>query len=67
MPRRYIGKQVEIVYLDRRGKVTQRTIEIHRIRNGNIYSTCLCTGAPRTFSEENVLAFRPVRTVTRTA
>lgn len=67
MPRKYIGKQVEIVYLDRHGKVTQRNIEIHRIRNGNIYSTCLRTGAPRTFSEENVLAFRPVRTTTRTA
>ncbi|GIP41933.1 hypothetical protein J45TS6_03920 [Paenibacillus sp. J45TS6] len=67
MPRKYIGRQVEIVYLDRHGKVTQRNIEIHQIRNGNIYSTCLFTGGPRTFNEENVLAYRPVRTATRTA
>ncbi|WP_160034283.1 hypothetical protein [Paenibacillus sp. An7] len=59
MPRKYIGRQVEIVYLDRRGKVTQRNIEIHQIRN---------TGEPRTFNEENVLAYQPVRTTTtRTA
>lgn len=62
MPRKYIGKRVEIVYLDRHGKVSQRNIEIHRISNGNMYSTCLHSGAPRTFREENVLAFRPVRT-----
>ncbi|WP_454192036.1 hypothetical protein [Paenibacillus sp. Marseille-Q7038] len=67
MPRKYIGKQVEIVYLDRHGQVSQRNIEIHQIRNGNIYSTCLLTGGPRTFHEENVLAYRPVRTAIRTA
>ncbi|WP_211745393.1 hypothetical protein [Paenibacillus sp. Marseille-Q4541] len=66
MPHKYVGKVVEIVYLDRLGKVTQRNIEIHRIYNGKIHSTCLHSGAPRTFSEENVLAFRPIRTA-RTA
>ncbi|GAK39733.1 hypothetical protein PUW24_26045 [Paenibacillus urinalis] len=63
MPRKYIGKVVEIVYLDRAGQVSQRNIEIHRIVNGRIYSTCLHTGAPRTFNEENVLAWRPVRAI----
>lgn len=62
MPRKYIGRVVEIVYLDRAGQVTQRNIEIHRIWQGKIYATCLRSGARRTFNEENVLAWRPLRT-----
>lgn len=60
MPGKYIGRIVEIVYIDRSGKLSQHLIEIHSIRNGLIRSTCLQTGEPRTFKEDNVLAWTPI-------
>lgn len=37
----YVGKEVEIVYLDRQGNVTQRRIIIRSIRDGIVNATCL--------------------------
>lgn len=59
MPNKYIGHTVEIVYLDRTGKITQRRIEIKGIRDGLVRATCLQTGSPRTFRMENILAWKP--------
>lgn len=39
-----IGQTVEIVYLDRAGKISQRKIEVLDIRDGRIRATCLTAG-----------------------
>lgn len=59
--KKYMNQVVEIIYMDRSGKITQRSIHIHAIRNGLLRATCLQTGAPRAFKMEQILALRPVR------
>ncbi|WP_408638042.1 hypothetical protein [Paenibacillus sonchi] len=56
-----IGQTVEIVYMDKAGKITQRKIEVHGIRDGRIRATCLTTGAPRVFLAANILAWQQVQ------
>ncbi|MEK4451667.1 MULTISPECIES: hypothetical protein [Paenibacillus] len=54
-----IGQTVEIVYLDKVGKITQRKIDIKGIKDGKIRATCLNIGAPRMFLARNILAWQP--------
>lgn len=56
-----IGQTIEIIYLDKAGKITQRKIEVHGIRDGRIRATCLTTGVPRIFLVENILAWKLVK------
>ncbi|AIQ53101.1 hypothetical protein [Paenibacillus sp. FSL R7-0331] len=56
-----MGQIIEIVYLDKSGKITQRKIEVLAIRDGRIRATCLTAGAPRVFLLSNILAWHPVR------
>jgi len=60
---KHIGELLEIVYMDQSGKLTQRRIEIKRIRNGLVYADCLRSGEPRTFREENILAWQPSKAI----
>ncbi|MEK3684951.1 hypothetical protein [Paenibacillus sp. FSL R10-2736] len=55
-----IGQTIEIIYMDKVGKITQRKIEIVGIRDGRIRATCLTTGAPRVFLAASILSWRPV-------
>ncbi|MDP1513336.1 hypothetical protein L8C07_25535 [Paenibacillus sp. CMAA1739] len=64
MLEKYVGQIVEIVYMDRKGKLSHRRIEVHRVQNGLIRATCLQLGQPRVFRLDHVLAWHPV---TRTA
>ncbi|QWU18234.1 hypothetical protein [Paenibacillus sophorae] len=57
-----VGQTIEIVYMDRSGKITQRKIEVKGIKDGSIRATCLVTGAPRVFLVANILAWQPVGT-----
>ncbi|WP_433947045.1 hypothetical protein [Paenibacillus sp. SN-8-1] len=61
MMEKYIGEIVEIIYLDAAGKITQRKIEVHGIRNGLVRSKCLQSGQPRAFKLDNILAIQPVQ------
>ncbi|WP_372490946.1 hypothetical protein [Paenibacillus mellifer] len=58
--KKYIGRTVEIIYVDRAGKITQRRIEVHDVRDGIVRATCLVSNAPRAFRMENILAWVPV-------
>ncbi|ANF97656.1 hypothetical protein [Paenibacillus bovis] len=60
---KHIGELLEIVYMDQSGKLSQRRIEIKRIRNGLVYADCLRSGEPRTFREENILAWQPSKAI----
>lgn len=63
MPTKYIGQVVEIMYLDRSGKITQRNIEVKGVRGQLLSATCLKTGAPRKFRLDSILAWQPVKTI----
>ncbi|AIQ10949.1 hypothetical protein [Paenibacillus durus] len=57
-----VGQTIEIVYMDRSGKITQRKIEVKGIHDGRIRATCLTTGAPRVFLASSILAWQPAGT-----
>jgi predicted DNA-binding transcriptional regulator YafY len=57
---KYIGRVVEIIYLDRSGKVTQRKIEVRSIQGGVVRAYCLQQRAPRVFVIDRILAVAPV-------
>jgi len=56
-----VGQIVEIVYVDKAGKITQRKIEINSIRDGMLRATCLSTSSPRIFRVDNILAWQPTK------
>ncbi|SMF88197.1 hypothetical protein SAMN05661091_4172 [Paenibacillus uliginis N3/975] len=57
---KYIGRIVDIIYIDHNGKITQRRIEVLGVKDGRVRAKCLTSGAPRLFNEENILAMKPV-------
>ncbi|WP_397334183.1 hypothetical protein [Paenibacillus macerans] len=58
--KKYIGRTVEIIYMDRLGKITQRKIKVHDVREGLVRATCLASGEPRAFRVDRILACVPV-------
>lgn len=56
-----IGQTIEMIYLDKAGRITQRKIEVRGMRDGRIRATCLSTGQPRVFLAANILSWRSVR------
>jgi len=54
---KYIGNVIEIIYIDRDGKITQRKIKLQGIRNKLIRATCLNTNQTRVFRMDNVLSW----------
>ncbi|KGE18232.1 hypothetical protein [Paenibacillus wynnii] len=57
----HVGQRVEIVYVDKVGKITQRQIEIKSLRDGMLRATCLSSGTPRVFRIDNILAWQPTK------
>lgn len=59
---KYIGQVVEIIYMDRAGRITQRHIKIHAVRGNLVRATCMVTGEPRAFRLDNILAWNSSKT-----
>ncbi|SDD29149.1 hypothetical protein SAMN02799630_02820 [Paenibacillus sp. UNCCL117] len=57
---KYVGHVVEIIYLGRDGKITQRKIEIRGVAGGVVKAYCLQRKAPRVFRLDSILAVQPV-------
>ncbi|KOR88464.1 hypothetical protein [Paenibacillus solani] len=55
---KYIGNVIEIIYMDRKGKITQRKIEVLAVKDGRVRAKCLQLGAPRIFLESNILSMK---------
>lgn len=57
---RYIGRSVEMIYMDRANQCTKRTVTIHRISGS--YVICYDQGkqAFRRLRRQNILAMLPV-------
>ncbi|HAF97564.1 hypothetical protein [Paenibacillus lactis] len=59
--RNFIGEVIELIYIDRKGKITQRKIRLQGIRHNLIRATCLNTNQPRVFRMDNVLSWEPAK------
>lgn len=58
---RYIGRTVEIIYLDRKGSFTKRQIHVVSIQDGVVKAYCYDSQGPRIFQLKNVLAVDLIR------
>lgn len=57
----YIGREIEIIYEDRHGEITQLHIVVRGIRDGVVSATCLKAKAWRPFRLERILSWQPVK------
>lgn len=57
---RYINQQIYLIYLDRNGLTTKRTVRLLEIKNDQVKAYCLTKRAPRVFTIANILAIHPV-------
>lgn len=57
---KYVGQMIELVYMDRAGRITQREIRINSVKSGKIRASSGADGSPRTFLEQGILAWRPI-------
>jgi predicted DNA-binding transcriptional regulator YafY len=57
----YLGRTVEMIYLNRSGELSQRRIRLLSVKDGRIRAYCFKRRAMRYFSVENVLTMRPVK------
>lgn len=62
MLQRYLmtGQLVEMIYLDRYGRTTKRTIRVCEICGNRVKAYCFTRQAFRVFALENILAVQPV-------
>ena len=51
---------IEIIYVSRRGAITQRTVYVQRVTGSVLIAFCAERKAPRRFRMENILSFRQV-------
>jgi predicted DNA-binding transcriptional regulator YafY len=56
----YIGQTIEVIYLDREGRFTQRIIMVREVEGGWVSAYCYARGAPRRFRLDHILAVRAV-------
>lgn len=55
-----VGRTVEIIYQDKDGKFSKRSIRVERIDGELIRAYCYTAKGPRVFRIDNVLAALPV-------
>jgi predicted DNA-binding transcriptional regulator YafY len=53
---RYVGRHVEIVYIDRRDRITQRTVVVLGIRGDAVRAYCTRKREHRLFKLDRILA-----------
>jgi predicted DNA-binding transcriptional regulator YafY len=57
---RFTGRQVEIIYLDRDYRLSQRQIKILSVDSRYVHAYCMVKKAPRVFRNESILAVMPM-------
>ncbi|QTH45924.1 hypothetical protein J4772_16730 [Cohnella sp. LGH] len=57
---KYIGRTIVIVYMDKKERISKRTIRVIRIDAGTVYAFDTSCNGPRRFAVERILAAQPV-------
>lgn len=58
---RYVGQTVDIIYLDRLNRLSQRRIRVLSADRQVLTAYCFKRKSPRLFRNDNVLAVMPVK------
>ncbi|GAA3404941.1 WYL domain-containing protein [Paenibacillus hodogayensis] len=56
---RYVGRTVDLVYIDKQGRITRRTVIVRGIRGETVRAFCCEKRAPRLFAADRILAVFP--------
>ncbi|GIQ69207.1 hypothetical protein DUZ99_12740 [Xylanibacillus composti] len=56
---KYVGQTIEIIYIDRLQRISQRLITVRRVDDGIIRAFCHKQQGPRVFRVEQILAAAP--------
>jgi predicted DNA-binding transcriptional regulator YafY len=59
--KKYLNQTIEIVYLDRHGKLSQRRVRVVAVTDGVVRAYDFERRAPRIFKLDNIMAIQPVR------
>ncbi|MDQ0350710.1 putative DNA-binding transcriptional regulator YafY [Alkalibacillus filiformis] len=54
-------RKLEMVYMDSKNNITQRTVRIVKMDDDRILAFCYTKKKVRSFKKENILAIHPVR------
>ncbi|WP_166238252.1 hypothetical protein [Paenibacillus turpanensis] len=56
----YVGRTVELIYLDKKGAITQRRVQVVAVKDSYLLGFCSQKRGPRSFNFERILAASPV-------
>lgn len=59
--KKYVGQTIEMIYLDRHNRFSQRRVRIKSVDDLIVRAYCLEQQGPRVFRQENILAIQPVK------
>ena len=60
---KYIGQEVEMIYIDSNNKISQRKVKVLSVNQDYIKAFCYLSYAPRTFKRENILSIGQLKEV----
>jgi predicted DNA-binding transcriptional regulator YafY len=60
---KYVGRQLEIIYVDRKEQITQRKVEVRSVQDGLLQAFDADKGELRSFSVDRVLAAMPSKLI----
>ncbi|WP_020615430.1 hypothetical protein [Paenibacillus daejeonensis] len=56
-----VGREMTIIYLDRKGSISQRRIQVQGVQGERVKAYCYTARAPRVFLRTGILAAREVQ------
>jgi hypothetical protein len=59
--KRYIGKVVQLIYIDRNNRVSIRDVKVLTVKEGRLKAYCFTARAPRIFDINRVVDAEEVR------
>lgn len=57
---RYLGKTIDLIYVDQNEKLTRRRIRPLSVKDGKVLAYCFLRHSRRIFRLDNILSFLPV-------
>lgn len=58
--RKWLHCQVELIYIDRKQRITQRRVIVNAVSPDAVKAYCLSSRSPHIFKPDHILAVKPV-------
>jgi len=57
----YIGKVVQLIYIDKQRKVSIRNVKVLEVKDGRLKAYCYAARAPRVFNIDSIVDAEPLQ------